>query len=313
MKTMSKLAIVMTAMVWLAGCAGGGGMVDDQKAQQRRDSEKLQAQYDSVRGTYEGTISNPATGLRPTPARLSLYIQYVQDGVNTDGTPKVRPTLRGRFRLIDAVSETDMLTLIGDFDGVSGEMTLTTASGTQAAGAAASGDANMLELRGGAAAGATTLTVTRRGGVWGTFNGTRTSTEASAPAAGEEAEQRERILAVYNKIAGTYTGVVNARGGERYEVEITLIIVERSGTTLPGLAGQYRRTDFMTGIGEKILSVEYNSLTGEIFMRDAGGSKPGAPEGGNLFSISGTVINKVMKVELSDRRGKIGAFVASAP
>jgi hypothetical protein len=298
----------------LSACAGGGGSIDDQKTLQRRDSEKLQLQYDSVRGTYEGLMSNPATGLRPTPARLVVYVVPVQDGANSDGTPKFRPTLRARFRLNEAVSETDSMTLLGDLNSASGEVTLTSVSGTVGAQAP---DGMMLSIRGQLwGGGAKRLELTRRGGTWGYFSGTRLSMDASAPAAGEDAENRERLLSVYSKIAGRYVGVVAGRGGERYEVEINLMIVERVGQSMqvsqPGLMAQYRRTDFTEGIGEKNLAVEYDSLTGAIFMRDSGVKSPTGPEGGNVMSITGSVINRVLNVTLNDRRGRMGDLQARA-
>jgi hypothetical protein len=317
-----SLGLAFVAPMVLLACAGGGGMAEDQKDLQRRDAEKLSGQYESLRGTYEGTLANAKSGLRPTAGKLSLYIVPVKDdsGVNPDGTPKFRPTLRGRFRLNDAVSETDTLTLIGDYDERSGALQLTTVgSGGQSA------ESAMLSIRGSAVGGKVKLELVRRGGTWGYFDGSRTSQDASAPAAGEDTETRQRLLTVYQKVVGRYSGVVDSFDGERYEIELNLFVVERAAPSgqgqgssmMPALQAQYRRTDVTSGIGEKSLVVEYNSLTGEIYMTaDTGKAQTGggatAPAGSGTFSVTGDLINKVMTVTLSDRRGVFATVRATS-
>jgi hypothetical protein len=297
-----------------AGCAGGGNADNDQKAQQVRDAEKLQVQYDQVRGTYVGQMQ--MSGDKSYDARLSLYTIYVQDGSNPDGTPKVRPSLRGRFKLLDVVNETDTLTLNGDFDALNGTLTLTSATG-------AGLDVNLLSLRGAMEISSshyssTRLEIVRRGGSWGTFVGNRVSMDVSSPTAGDAGELRERLLKVYKKIAGRYSGIVKSTSGEKFNAEINLLVVERvtpSGDLMPALAGQFRRLDIIAGIGERNLVVDYDQMSNDVSMREniqtGGVSAPGAPAGAQMFSASGTLVNGTMSVTLVDRRGVLGQFVAS--
>lgn len=294
--------------VALVGCADGVDFTDS-RAVQARDAKALEDLYTGVQGTWEGTVSNPATGLKPFHGELKLYVIYVQDGVNADGSPKLRPTLRGRFRPRDFDTETDAMELGGDFDRT-GRLLLV-AQRSLVGGAAA--EVRTLVVRGSIESGVATLELTRQGGVWGVLQARRTSSDASAPATGLERELRERALRRYRAIEGSYVGVVKTVDGNDYRVEIVVTVVERPGVIAPAVRAQYKRLDAPPGTLEWSMSVFYDSQTREIFMREDQSTGSTVP-GGMLLSITGVVtdvaLDRVIDATITGRSGVIGTVSA---
>lgn len=319
----SLIAKTLGAFILLAttvACTGGDALVDDQKELQKRDNLKLQKQYESVSGTYEGVLQTRGTPRREVEAEISVYIVHVQDGVNSDGSPKVRPSLRGRLQLIGAVSETDSLILNGDYDARTGQLTLVSAAGGGApsggaqGGVGSSGATNMLSISGYVVGDDVNLEVVRSGGVWGHYVGKRVSRDTSAPGSGESSDRRERLISVYKKVVGLYAGVLTTPSGERQPAELSLFIIERadaSGALMPALSARYRRSDFPPDMGEFALNVDFDSVTGEVFMRESQQGGPGQPAG-MIFSGRGTLQNRTLDMMFSDRRGVVGRFQAMA-
>ena len=324
---MMRFMILIAMFVFGAtGCSGGGqSMNDTLRAQQAKDSKALEDLYSGVQGHWEGVVANPAIGLEPFRAEFNLYTYYVSDGTNPDGSPRVRPALRGRFRPMDFVSETDLITLSGDFDR-NGRLIMTGqiaagASSTSAGGAsgASGADVKILSLRGTVLGGKMNIEVTREGGVWGYLEATRTSMDASAPVAGEAAEYRERFLRVYGPFEGTYVGNLKAANGNGYGVQIAVVIIERplaSGGSRPTLMALYRRLDIPVGAGiEWSLDVDYNLQTGDIVMRESSLNPPSTIPGAWVMSISGKLgtVNgkKTMSVTIRNKTSTLGDVVAT--
>ncbi len=299
------LGLVMSSSV-LVGCADGADFTDA-RAIQARDAKALEDLYSGVQGTWEGTVSNPATGLKAFHGELKLYVIYVQDGVNADGSAKLRPTLRGRFQPRDFDTETDSMELGGDFDRT-GRLLLVAQKSL-----ITGGDVRTLVVRGSIQSGVATLELTRQGGVWGFLEARRTSTDASAPATGLERELRERALRRYREIEGSYSGIVKTVDGNDYRIEIVITVVERPGTVAPAVRAQYRRLDAPPGTLEWSMSVSYDSQTREIVMREdqsVGSTVPG----GMLLSITGDVgdvaSDRVIDATITGRSGVIGTVRA---
>lgn len=299
------LGLVMSSSV-LVGCADGADFTDA-RAIQARDAKALEDLYSGVQGTWEGTVSNPATGLKAFHGELKLYVIYVQDGVNADGSAKLRPTLRGRFQPRDFDTETDSMELGGDFDRT-GRLLLVAQKSL-----ITGGDVRTLVVRGSIQSGVATLELTRQGGVWGVLEARRTSTDASAPATGLERELRERALRRYREIEGSYSGIVKTVDGNDYRIEIVITVVERPGTVAPAVRAQYRRLDAPPGTLEWSMSVSYDSQTREIVMREdqsVGSTVPG----GMLLSITGDVgdvaSDRVIDATITGRSGVIGTVRA---
>lgn len=316
-----RLALIAVSALVLNACGVGIESSDETKAQEVRDAKVQEDRYNRIKGVYEGVISNEQSGLKPMRASLSLYIFSVQEGKHADGTPKVRPELRGRFKLLDTIGETDTLTLSGDYNEM-GELKLSTLAASAGTGAAA----NQLSILGRIDGNQVRINVLNLQGLWGVFEGRMVSSEASAPADGDKEDYRQRLLAIYRQVEGTYSGSViterasqRAPGGtvevERYPVELTLIVQElpgANGALVPSLVGFYHRTENPDGAGDRSLTVEYHWLTGDIALRNGGGgtgsgsgttTSPGAPAGYGIFSISGKINERKLIGTQSDKFG----------
>lgn len=315
MKKITLRFALSLALVGLlgSGCGVGLGGGDENKAQQRRDAKALEERFQQVRGVYEGTLANPITGLGPLRSKLTMYVLNVREGANPDGTIRIRPALYGRFQLVDGASSTDYVTLAGDYDEL-GQLSLTSVSGQ---GGATSGDTRggttsteAFSLKGAIYGGEANIELVRAGGVWGQFRGTRTTVDASAPTASDWSEYRAKLLRVLTPVEGIYTAVLQG-GADRIKVSITMTVSENMTTGLPGLMGQFQRLDMPpgSGVGDRSLSIDYDSTTGIITMRgvDGGGSVPGS----NYFSGTGVWTKGVLKVSLTDKRGRLGELIAN--
>ncbi len=295
----------------LSACGVGVDGADDFRAQQARDSKALQSRFDRIRGVYEGELIGESMGEaikdRSLRARLFLYVLPVREGINPDGTTKIRPALYGRLELIDAVSETDTLTLSGDYDEF-GYLSMTSLSGSGPSGGS---DRLALALFGQVFGDRASLDVSRKGGRWGRFEAAKISSDAPAPEGGEDVNYRDRLRKLYEKMEGVYEGILEG-GPERNRVEITLTVGQGPGANgglAPILNGQFRYSDLPRGVGERQLRVEFDSLTGQISM-DAiagGGSIPGS----QFLSLEGTWVEGFLRVRIRDSRGALGNLVAT--
>ncbi|MDX9730621.1 MAG: hypothetical protein RBT63_02515 [Bdellovibrionales bacterium] len=271
--------------------------------------ERLLKLYRSLEGRWVGTVSNATSGLRSFEAELILYIYYIEDGMNPDGTPKLRPTLRGRFRPTEFVTETDDMILVGDYDH-SGHLVLTART-------SAGDSSKLLSIRGFLNQGKLSVEVVRQGGVWGRFDASRVSADASAPAGGEITNTRDRLLKLYRPLEGRYVGVLRATDGNDYRVAISLVVMEQpvaTGGSIPVLAAQYQRLDAPAGVLEWALTVDYNSQTGEVFMRENALSGGSSVPGGMILSVVGRFIEvkgkKALDVTVSNRAAVVGTLQA---
>ncbi len=312
----------ISSTLWLTACSGGTSSGEDARAQQQRDAKTLEDLFSGVQGTWSGTVSNPSSGLQDFDADLKLYVYYIQDGANPDGSVRVRPTLRGRFQPKNFVAETDLVNLIGDYDR-SGRLVMTAQPVASSPGSAAAPGltitASTLSVGGSVSQGNMEVAVTREGGVWGIFKATRTSTSSTAPSAGEQTEYRDRFIRINGPWEGSYRGTLRSVDGNDYGVEISLLVLDRpmeSGGSRPILIAQYRRLDVPTGSIEWALVVDFNSQTGEVLMKNdpsAGGGGSGVP-GGMTLSVSGTLKDfggvKTMDVTVRNRASVLGKLKA---
>lgn len=302
----------MVAGVVLSGCSGGASAGEDARAQQAKDSATLQSLYSSVTGVWDGTVTNAGTGLPPFTGQLKLYMNYIADGSNPDGSPKLRPVLRGRFQPNEFIAETDTVTLTGDYDR-SGRIVLT--GSTTASTSVSSGvtDTRIFSLVGSVTSAGMQLQLTRQGGVWGYFQGTRSATDASAPIGGEALEYRERFLRIYGPLEGRYFGTMKSVNGNDYRVEIAMVIIENGGSS-PTLAAQYKRLDAPAGALEWNLVVVYDSQTEEIFMRESAATGGSTVPGGMILSVTGTLGTqggkKTLHVTVRNKSAVLGTLEA---
>lgn len=309
------LSAIAALSFLMSGCGDVGSVSssEDARTQQAKDSKALEDLYSGVQGVWEGSVSNASIGLAPFKGELSIYVYYIQDGTNSDGTPRLRPTLRGRFRPADFVTETDNIILVGDYDR-SGRLIMTaqTAAASGSSGGAPTVPA-ILSLRGSMSQGTLNLEISRQGGIWGFYEAVRTKTFASAPVAGVSTEDRERFEKIYGPIEGRYLGRMKSVNGNDYMVEIALLLVEAEseagGTKGPVLTGFYQRLDGGRGTGlETALDVNYNAQTGDIYMRNGAGSGVGT------LSLSGVLLTvqgkKTLRVKARNKISVLGTIEA---
>ncbi len=307
----ARAAVFVLSVLVFSACSGGSGNSgDDLRAQQARDQKALENVYSGVQGTWSGTVSNPSSGLASFEGELTLFVVYVQQGKNPDGTAILAPILRGKFQPNEFVTESDMIALSGAYDRgglltLAGELDPTAVS------------KKILSVRGTVASGQMTVELTREGGVWGTLTAVRTSTASSAPTAGEQTEYRERFMRIYGGVEGRYQGRMQSVNGNDYGVEIAMVIIERpldAGGSRPILSAQYRRLDAPAGTLEWSLVVDYNKQTGEILMRESGSTGSGVP-GGMILSVSGSLATnggtKVLDVTVRNRAAVLGRLQAT--
>ncbi|CAN5719791.1 hypothetical protein BH10BDE1_BH10BDE1_04190 [soil metagenome] len=324
MRNLEVIKFVLLSMfagVVLSGCSGGASAGEDARAQQAKDAATLQSLYSSVTGVWDGTVTNAGTGLPPFTGQLKLYMNYIADGSNPDGSPKLRPVLRGRFQPNEFIAETDTVTLTGDYDR-SGRIVLTgstmassMAGATSGTGSVSSGvsDARIFSLVGSVTSAGMQLQLTRQGGVWGYFQGTRSATDASAPIGGEALEMRERFLRIYGPLEGRYFGTMKSVNGNDYKVEIAIVIIENGGSS-PTLAAQYKRLDAPAGALEWNMVVAYDSQTEEVFMRESAASGGSSVPGGMILSVTGTLGTqggkKTLNVTVRNKTAVLGTLEA---
>lgn len=305
--------------ITLAACSGGVSE-DGVSAQQANDAQKLADLYANVEGRWEGTVTNATSGAAPFRAELMIYMDYVNDGANPDGTAKLRPELRGRFMPVEfASTTTDRLLLSGNYNR-NGRLVMA-AHGTTAAsggGPSVGGSAPALTLQGVASGTKMTVQVTRLLGVWGTFEATRVTKNASAPSAGDADQMRDRFVRIHQRIEGRYSGTVRADNGNNFRGDVNIGIGEKidpaTGEFYPALMGHYWRFG-SGGYVDWAMDIDYDAQTEKIFFR-SGMPTGGSTGTGTVVSLSGTLKRgptgqMVLELSVRDSRGSIGKLTAN--
>lgn len=281
------LTLALGVIAGLSGC-GTGSSSDDARAQQARDAKALSDLYSSAEGKWTGSLENASTGLKSIDAELIIYKVFINDGSNPDGSQRLRPALRGRFRPTSLLTETDALTLSGDYDR-SGRIVMTSL-GTGASGATGAQASDLfLTLEGSIGGESLSVRIARKGGVWGTFTAKRTSRDTSAPEGGDVSELRDRLYKVYSEIEGNYTGILSSANGNDRAVSLNFVIVQSrtaSGDLLPTMVAYYHNADEVSEDADWNLKVDYNSLSGDVYLI---GTRQGPATGEVSFSMNGKI------------------------
>lgn len=317
MRNTFLVTVALVVVGVLAACSNGGNQGEDLRDQQARDAKALEALYSGVVGKWDGEMSNPGAGLKSMKGQLLVYTMYIADGSNPDGSVRLRPTLRGRFQPSDYITNTDFLVLSGDYNR---DGRLVMASGTASTGAAAGGVAvpsdAVLSIAGSAAADKMQVQISRKNGVWGNFIASRVTRVASAPAEGDAAEIRARYVRILGPIEGRYNGVLDATEGTDYVAELSMVLAEVPGYAAPELVALYRRLEGGVMTIEWKLAVDYDTQTGEVFMRNTSGVVGGGAGGGaSMLSISGVLSDvgghKVLTGTVRDATSVLGTLTVT--
>ena len=303
-----------------SGCGLGSGNNDDISAQQTRDFAKLTETYRAVQGLYHGTLSTGDSMFPSTPGTLIIYYVQVDAGSNPDGTRRILPVLKSRFRLDKAVSDTDNVLMSGDYRAQTGILSLTSESqGGSAPGSGAPGGggqgAQAPSPSGGASGSISMqgvligevlrdLNIVRKGGPWGTFQGVRLTSDISSPVSGDPSGDRARLYAIYGAAEGRYLGYLVGPQGRRESLEIKLNIA--NGSDIIGqiayLAGTFHFTAAAPGVANvSLVADNFDAFTGDIYLRQS-------PDPGGHFSLRGRIRNGVFNVEVRSFNGFEGNY-----
>ena len=216
----------LTLNLFLGGCAlnkDAGGSTDQDRTVSDR-SQKLRNEYTEVVGQYEGTLSTNS-GIFETS--VSLYTVEVDDGMDSSGRTRTKPSLKASLTLNDSVD--DYAELIVSFDRDSGQFTMAADKGS-----AAAPNKKSVSAKGLVVSRILTGELTKEGGPWGTLNLKLKNEKATSIS---DQEQRDRIIRNYSKIAGSYKVTIAANGST--ETEIVSIKIS-SATNPPTLTSECR-------------------------------------------------------------------------
>lgn len=299
----SGCLVRILAFCSLLSACGVGPDSEDVTAQQRRDAEVLKTRYSAVSGVYEGILENKDSGLKARAAKLALYYQEIADGVNSDGSTRLRPKLFGRFELVD-FGEGYFVDLTGEYQA-HGSLTLNSVSNQTA-------NATVLSLEGFSLDGKVSLKFKRRGGVWGEFKGTRVSKEAHAPADGDQGDLRERMRRILSPLEGIYYGDIETYDGRKIPSVISLTVVDiagPSGDIQVALMGHYQQRGSTDGIYHRSLTVSYDPMTREIALT-AKSSGTGSIPGWDVMVFNGLIDREKMLVSVRNKDGYLGRLRA---
>lgn len=314
-----RLVLAASTMVGLVAACGGRGITDDEQAAVKEKNNKLEGDYKQVVGTYVGEVKTSSAG-SALKSEVSLYINFVQDGVDQNGQPKLRPVLKGRFRLLEVVGELDYQYMDVDYKSDSGETVMILAKGSATRCVVGPQDPEF-SMRGSLLGDHLTVKITRGGGVWGYLEAARVNQEATV----DPEQARKQLAAAYEKLAGTYNGdgsgrVQVAPGRSDRQDFIAQFLVRKvesatvgvDGTSLycPSLSVVMKTRKIFDGMTEITLKTVYNSATGVLSMRELADSGRTAP-GVGLWSITGLLNDQGMDVMMTDRIGLVGRFKGS--
>lgn len=272
------VCFVGTSILAMSACSPVNIDDDSTQAKLQRNEEKLKAVYASVTGTYKGLISIPgrANGLS---ASFVFYTVKINDGVDANNAPKSYTELRAQLRF-DQVGEYDDHVFKVDFKEHTGEVYLTQLAETsQMPGAVKEAICpvgpkdSALQARGAIIGGQLRGDLISAGKV-GTFRMERKSTQADIPVR----DQAQRLLRAFQKVSGSYDGVVGSADAPLAARVVLRIEQVSSGPGLkcPELMGYFRYTKAVGELNDSSFKVTYRESTGEILFNYSGNAAAGA-------------------------------------
>lgn len=205
-------------------------------------NDKLRAEYDGVRGTYDGFIRLTGSSRR-FPVKLFIWTGEIQEAPSPgDLKPGVRVVLRGRLMQQNFIGDSDNLIMTGQFDALTGRVRLDPdAEVSKTSTGCRLGGQDPITVSAIAGNGSLSGTILRNGQEWASLEDThRTSTEVNSGSVLSEEQEYQRLLQTYAPVVGMYEGklnrnVCNANRAEDFEA---WLYVERvpEGTGLNNIA-----------------------------------------------------------------------------
>lgn len=202
-----KKALLLLVTLTLSACSFDKNDPSADKVKQREeDRAKLTQQFDPVVGLYKGKlefVDRPQD--MSVDVELTLILEDENAGVDSDGLPIIRPTLKGYFKRSDDLNlglvfkasynsyiNPDQQNLILTNPTVIGEKSSTPS------------DQEISSIRGKIVGDLIESSVLSGGGVIGKINLKLVNKSAQASSLGVQSDINEKVLKLYKKVEGTY-------------------------------------------------------------------------------------------------------------
>lgn len=230
----------------LVGCGFGAFNKESNEAalKDRQEIEELNRKYSPLVGTYRGTLID---GGNTYEIQIGLFTLQEERGNNPDGETNTRPVLKAAYKRLQPISETVVMS--ARFIAETGELILVNNK-------AKPDDVHTIE---GALIGQRIIgTAKSLTGIIGELDLSLSARQVERPGQSEKDEFNEKLRLEYNRIAGTYLGIVqpNPQMARPFRVTVKLFIVETVEGT-PELKAYYNPAN-ADGIGEQVLVVNYS-------------------------------------------------------
>lgn len=206
---MGTLVRGLAALVLLTVLGCGVGLEDSGSDSARNEkNQKLQDEYEAIKGTYEGNIR--ITGVaKPFPVKFYLFWGEVHEApLPGDLKPGIRVVLRGRLMQSEFVGDSDNLILKGLYDSETGRISLLPdVEASRTSTGCRLGGVDPLTISGYLSGETLTGSVLRNDQEWAKFeNVRRTSRDVSSGAILSEEEEYRRLEDIYRPVTGMYRG-----------------------------------------------------------------------------------------------------------
>lgn len=302
---------LLAIVIMLGGCGSGVFPDKNDRNKEIETRQKLVALYESLKGRYSGEVQTTDRKY-PQKAEIALFPSEVKDGTDTDGNPKMRPVLKGRFRLLEYVGSFDDVVMDVTYYKETGEIVMSSSSGSALPGTKALEDGtpekNSLSVKGTISGDVMNVRVTSDWGDMGILQATRTSkiVEFDDDA---ELDRRARLIEIISQLVGTYRGRLVPDHGDVREFELRLYRLETTGG-YSTLQARLIDINLTPGLLDYVLAINYFPRPKILTMRNIsspGGTVPGA----GTMSFTGEFSNqepKLIQGELVDHRGPLGTI-----
>lgn len=264
----------------------------------------LRVQYEKIKGTYVGTIVKDSESeelKKVWKIELGLYIVEIKYGNDTNGEPKFRPVLIGRFKQLSPVApnvlmevqhiaETGKLVLLAQANGTSGGTDLIKTI--------------MADLKNDKITGV----ASKFSGFWGNLELALKSRNVDIPRDGDQEDYNKRLMEEYKKIEGEYEGTISPVGLESFDFLLRIFTIQVTGENglTPKLKAYYRRKNDKYNVTELTMDVQFKTEMDPPGI-DMAGQKSNASNA-YFVVLNGRIQGGKIKGVYHEQRGQQGPF-----
>lgn len=294
---MKNLFLMTFISLGLAACSFNES--DTINKQETEDNLKLEKVYSDIRGEYQGKLFN-ANGTQDIT--IQIYTLSMKDGINSDGTNKLRLVPKAYVKRVNPVGESQLMDI--RYIPESGQITFTVSADSKA------GPDDIHTINGYISGQTLKGEVLRPTGPFGQVEVQLVSKQTTTPDGGSAKEEiAQNLLREYEKIIGEYSGVVQdskVDNGLTYPIQVRLFITKEviNGAIMPVLRGFFKRPDDKNAVFDLALNVAYDPtvLPATITMSGKG-------DGKFFLAMDGYIQNNQMFVNFSTHRGLAGQVI----